>query len=451
MADSRFFITVALDRASYQRTLQQFDRLSRKEDELKAKAAGFGTAFGTGQKYAQSEIKKTAASFANLGRQIAGISAKGRTPFAGIEQGLKNSNRSAKQLLLTIQAIDAYRSRWMSIGRIRGPALTGAGYGGGWRAFGRNQKLIEDQQWRERGYLTSPEARTNARRRAATVFSPVTQPGYQSTYARSRTQFADRFAAAPRFPGYTMGPAQIQPVKKSIGQMATQGRAAAAVWASSWSDAHTKTQSGIKETLSLSERSNKRIKAAASQMLTTQTDGWGAVKKSAKNATDQTTKYFSKTTSEQKAQSTMSEKQRMQMLSDFENIKRKVGAGHIELGRIAQKRQMALTRAMTGTLTGKGVFDERIANKYDRVHDRLSNLEERRTKRLGRLIGEQDELRQRVEGTRRNHVRSRCHAVCLAKHCAGHPPGSGGRGAVRENIYRNCGPARPYSKRNGKS
>jgi hypothetical protein len=121
--DSRFFITVALERASYQKTLAEFNKLSRKADEARMRAANIGK----GYKVAAKEQNILLAGIERTRKALLGLKAPGVAPYKQIEKSLQASKLHAAAIKANLATIPNIYSKagFAQLGAIRTP--TGGG------------------------------------------------------------------------------------------------------------------------------------------------------------------------------------------------------------------------------------------------------------------------------------------------------------------------------------
>jgi len=148
--DSRFFITVAVDRASYQTTISQFDALSNKANQTKLAAAGIGK----GAAASATQLKQLQIEGRKLTRILMGMKPLGAPAYKAITNELKRAKYEAlalKSILSTPPPAHLYRSLFSQLGGQikRRPGMTTYPHPGVFRDPPPAPLQISDKRWRD--------------------------------------------------------------------------------------------------------------------------------------------------------------------------------------------------------------------------------------------------------------------------------------------------------------
>ena len=373
MADSRFFITVALDRASYQATIKKFDTISSKADIARMKAAGIGKGFATTKK----EADAAAVSANNLGRTLRRIGIPGIAGFKSIESSLKASTIQAialKNILATTTFPALLTRRYMDFGKLqksihsRAPFLRTTPEGFFKRTYPqaepRPYQAFADKIRQSKELAETNKIRQYSQRYQAYGASvAATQTGAIVTKKRPYQNFAEQINKTKQ-----LASAHRQTLQPAI--LATgNSYGAATVAANQWLGVQKQVIAGSKK-VAATQKSNVAIQKEA--------------------------------TKTGKAQAATTRRQYLKDLTERDNLKRKIGKGHLTLGRLGQLQQEALGREMTGLRPGveKGQYDERVAQRAGRQLDRLKRFEVAKEKQLSQMLTKQSDLEERLSKSR---------------------------------------------------
>ena len=408
--DSRFFITVALKPGSYEKVVQQFNQISSKANQARMAAAGIGK----GAAASATQLKQLQIEGRKLTRILMGMKPLGAPAYKAITNELKRAKYEAlalKSILSTPPPAHLYRSLFSQLGGQikRRPGMTTYPHPGVFRDPPPAPLQISDKRWRDiekwQNYAAAV-GKTEAgkiRRTGGFIGRPYASFADQINQGRANVQ-RQQFLASGGYTDSTFSRQQIagyQQFGKTSDpfKITTTGQRPYQKFAEQINNtkqlASTYRQS-LQPAILATGNSLGAATVAAEEFYGVQKKGIADVQKTQKTTTDNLNKNIS-----------LTKQQHMEMISNLDAVKSKVGAGHLELSKIAQKRQMALTRAMTGTLTGTGQYDPKVAEKYDRVHKKLTDLEGRREKRLSKIIEQKSDLTEKLSGVRQNAERTR--------------------------------------------